>query len=881
MQTSIHSSSSVFFRSSLILPLAILAIPLILTGAVAHASRLSSAPEDLPRAISPVSGTLSSSPLAAPLTVPEDEHWASGFVLNGVNGSTEGLYGPISVSAVVAHGGDIYVGGEFATAGDQVTKSIAKWNGSGWESLAGGVDGPLGTLVAVNALAVDQSGNVYAAGVFSTAGGVAANYIAQWNGVHWTSLGSGVTGGGMVNALAVDKNGNLYAGGYFGQMGGVSASRIAKWNGTSWSALGSGMNDVVFALAAYDNSVYAGGMFTTAGGVSANHIARWDGGSWSALGSGMGGSVISLAVDGSGDLYAGGGFATAGGVSANHIAQWNGSSWAALGSGTNGMVSALAADASGNLYAGGDFTTAGGVSANRIAKWDKSSWSALGSGTDDDVLALAVDSGGNLFAGGRFTVAGGVSANRIAKWNGSGWSALGIDNSFRGVTALAVDASNLYVGGGFTSKGGQSLNHVARWNGSTWEPLGSGVDGYVSALAAGGGGNVYAGVFSAGGVNTFYVAKWNGSSWSTLGSGMNGGINALAVDKNGTLYAGGTFTQTGALVVNRIAKWDGSNWSALAGGVSGYSGKYCACDVSAVAALGVDANNNLYVGGTFRQAGGVSATDVAKWNGSNWQALGSGPTDGSTYYGPFIYALAVDGNGNVYVGGDLTAAGGVFVDFVAQWNGSSWSALGSGTNGPVSALAVDASGNLYAGGDFMTAGGASANHIAKWNGSSWSALGSGTNSPVYALAVQGTSVYAGGPFSVAGGKVSVNFAAWTNAPNVSNFLKLVDKNSSAVFTASEFTDHFSDAEGHSLAKIRITSLPDQGTLKLGATSVTVNQEIAAANLGQLNYTPATDWVGSTSFGWNGSDGTQYAMNSATVNMIVAMLTRQYFPFIAR
>ena len=45
----------------------------------------------------------------------------------------------------------------------------------------------------------------------------------------------------------------------------------------------------------------------------------------------------------------------------------------------------------------------------------------------------------------------------------------------------------------------------------------------------------------------------------------------------------------------------------------------------------------------------------------------------------------------------------------------------------VSALAVSGS-TLYAGGDFTTAGGDTANYIAQWNGSSWSALGSGMNS---------------------------------------------------------------------------------------------------------------------------------------------------------
>ena len=42
----------------------------------------------------------------------------------------------------------------------------------------------------------------------------------------------------------------------------------------------------------------------------------------------------------------------------------------------------------------------------------------------------------------------------------------------------------------------------------------------------------------------------------------------------------------------------------------------------------------------------------------------------------------------------------------------------------MNALAVSGSA-LYAGGYFTTAGGTSANYIAQWNGSSWSALGSG------------------------------------------------------------------------------------------------------------------------------------------------------------
>src|ERR1051326_5807226 len=65
-------------------------------------------------------------------------------------------------------------------------------------------------------------------------------------------------------------------------------------------------------------------------------------------------------------------------------------------------------------------------------------------------------------------------------------------------------------------------------------------------------------------------------------------------------------------------------------------------------------------------------------------------------------------------------------------------------------LAVSGS-NVYAGGTFTNAGGIAANHMARWDGSSWSAIGSGMNAEVKALAVSGGDPYAGGSFTNAGG----------------------------------------------------------------------------------------------------------------------------------
>src|ERR1039458_7092512 len=173
---------------------------------------------------------------------------------------------------------------------------------------------------------------------------------------------------------------------------------------------------------------------------------------------------------------------------------------------------------------------------------------------------------------------------------------------------------------------------------------------------------------------------------------------------------------------------------------------------SAVSALAVS-GTDLYAGGGCARAGGVTANGIAKWDGSTWSALGSGMN------GP-VSALAVSGT-DLYAGGYFTETGGVGANNIAKWDGSAWSALGSGMSGYgyVFALAVSGT-NLYAGGWFTSAGGVSANDIAKWDGSVWSALGSGLNGRVRALAVSGTDLYVGGSFTEAGGVGANYIAKW-------------------------------------------------------------------------------------------------------------------------
>ena len=81
-------------------------------------------------------------------------------------------------------------------------------------------------------------------------------------------------------------------------------------------------------------------------------------------------------------------------------------------------------------------------------------------------------------------------------------------------------------------------------------------------------------------------------------------------------------------------------------------------------------------------------------------------------------------------------------------------------------------------------------------------------------------------------------------------------NNSGVYLSSGTTTY-----GDELTKIKIVSLPSKGQLKLGSTSVSVNDEITLANLSSLNYTaPPGKESGSglASFGFKVSDGTDFS-----------------------
>jgi len=160
--------------------------------------------------------------------------------------------------------------------------------------------------------------------------------------------------------------------------------------------------------------------------------------------------------------------------------------------------------------------------------------------------------------------------------------------------------------------------------------------------------------------------------------------------------------------------------------------------VFAMTRLGTD----LYVAGSFQTAGGASANNIARWDGTAWHPLGSGLDRP-------VLALAVY-QGRLIAGGSIRRAGNADVRFVAQWDGTSWSPVGTGFNGVVTALGVHRD-TLVAGGYFREAGGVPARHVACWTGAAWDSIGTGLglydNENVEALVTFDDQLVVGGWFT--------------------------------------------------------------------------------------------------------------------------------------
>ncbi|MFA5457713.1 MAG: carbohydrate binding domain-containing protein [Synergistaceae bacterium] len=246
--------------------------------------------------------------------------------------------------------------------------------------------------------------------------------------------------------------------------------------------------------------------------------------------------------------------------------------------------------------------------------------------------------------------------------------------------------------------------------------------------------------------------EWGGAAYESLITGLYGPVLCMAEGPDGKIYVGGMFTNAGGVAgADYLARWNPvtEQWEAVGAPAFTDPGSGIA-----VRALAFDAAGNLYAGGYFLNAQSVAEADyIAKFDGTNWTALGTG-TNGT------VYAIEIAPDGNIYAGGNFTSAGGVAnTGGIAKWDGAVWSPLSTGLNGTVYALAFAPNGDLYIGGAFTDP---AYPYLCKWGGSAFSVIGTNTDigGQVYSLAFGETGwLYIGGRFTSVGDNPNADYIA--------------------------------------------------------------------------------------------------------------------------
>jgi hypothetical protein len=164
--------------------------------------------------------------------------------------------------------------------------------------------------------------------------------------------------------------------------------------------------------------------------------------------------------------------------------------------------------------------------------------------------------------------------------------------------------------------------------------------------------------------------------WSGVGSsgdGVHGDVGAFALFE-GVLHVGGSFITTVDGPASSIARWNGIEWE----GLPGQLGEGTDGLVFVLLPFNESGGEVLLVGGLFDLAGGIPASNIARWDGSGWSGLAGGGLSTPPFTTSRVHDLASidDGCGpKLWVAGEFTVAGGTAARNVARWDGTGWSAV--------------------------------------------------------------------------------------------------------------------------------------------------------------------------------------------------------------
>lgn len=331
---------------------------------------------------------------------------------------------------------------------------------------------------------------------------------------------------------------------------------------------------------------------------------------------------------------------------------------------------------------------------------------------------------------------------------------------------------------------------------------------------------------------TFTLFSLNAKAqWTTVCNTGNGFVDNFE-NFNNELYATGFFNTICGVSCNYVAKYNGTNWQAVGNGFPN-AGHHLA-----------NIDNVLY--GVVYQPN-IDSNWVYKFDGTNFVKLGEGTYLSNAVVGfsqtNNLYNL-IKYNGKIIACGEFDRVGTKHISGIMQWNGTQWDSLGSGLSGNIVGTApimyphdMCIFGNdLIIAGNFKNAGGQIVNGVARWDGTQWHSMGQGFNSTVYSICTFNGELYAGGDFTISGTTPLRAIAKWNGTNWINAGFGLFYSNSTNytfIHTLKVLNNKLLISGGFDRALVGIDTLHCQAVVAYNGTTIdtlsggTIGNEIEA------------------------------------------------------
>ena len=374
----------------------------------------------------------------------------------------------------------------------------------------------------------------------------------------------------------------------------------------------------------------------------------------------------------------------------------------------------LAIQPDGKILVCGTFTTWNGVTVGRIVRLntdgtvDTTFQTNIGTGPNSSVFTITVNTDGTIFVGGGFTTWNGTPVGYMVKLSATGT----LDTTFNtnigtgasgSVYAITVNTDGtILVGGNFITWNGTTVGRMVKLSAAgvrdtTFNTnIGTGANSVVNAITVNTDGTILVGgsFGTWNGTTVGYMVKLSAAGvrdttfTTNNGTGANSTINAIAVNTDGTILAGGGFTTWNGTAVGRMVKLSAAGVRDTTFTTNNGTGAN-----DSVFAITVNTDGTILVGGNLTAWSGTTVGRMVKLSAAGVRDT-TFQTNIGTGSNSSVFTITVNTDGTILVGGNITTWNGTTVGYMVKLSAAGvrdtafQTNIGTGANSRVSLIAI-------------------------------------------------------------------------------------------------------------------------------------------------------------------------------------------------